>query len=197
MSHSVTQKAYNWMLVQSQKAHAVWVLALVSFAESSFSPLPPDLLLIPMMLSRRDQVWKLAGICTLSSVIGGIVGYALGYALYDSLGSWIIHTYNLQESFLKFQYDFQTWGFWIIVLKGLTPIPYKLVTVGSGFIHLDVKTFVIASIIARGFRFYLLGVLFWYCGDWAKQFIEKYLWLALTATLGIVVLGFLIVKWFF
>ena len=116
-----------------------------------------------MILANRHQAWRLAFLCTISSVLGGLLGYAIGYYLYNSLGNWVIETYNLSEGFQRFQQGFAEWGFWIIVLKGLTPIPYKLVTIASGVAGFDVKVFLAASVIARGFRFYLLSGLLWWC----------------------------------
>ncbi|MBI1954578.1 MAG: DedA family protein [Proteobacteria bacterium] len=189
------KRFYKWIMDGASKPHATWIVSIISFAESSFFPLPPDLLIIPMVLAQRHLAWRLAWLCTLTSVIGGIVGYGIGYFMFETLGEWIINTYNLHSAFEKFQIEFHHWGFWIIALKGLTPIPYKLVTIASGVAQLDMKTFLIASIIARGFRFYLLSFLLWFFGPWAKDFIEKYLNLVLILSLAIIVLGFLIVKW--
>ncbi len=173
---------------------AVWIVNLISFAESSFFPLPPDLMLIPMILADRAKAWWLAFLCTVSSVIGGLVGYAIGYFLFETVGEWIIQTYQLQTSFTRFQTDFQAWGFWLIVLKGLTPIPFKLVTIASGVAGLSLPQFVLASIIARSFRFFLLAGLLWFFGDWARTFIERYLPWLLGAVLASLVFGFIAVK---
>ena len=188
------RRQYDWVLASANTPQAIWLLCLFSFAESSVFPLPPDLLLIPMILAHRNQAWKLAALCTITSVLGGLLGYAIGYYLYASLGEWVIHTYNLSAAFDRFQQGFAEWGFWIIALKGLTPIPYKLVTIASGVAHFDLKTFLVASVIARGFRFYLLSGLLWWCGPWARQWIERYLGLFLTLSLGIIVVGFIIFK---
>ena len=188
------RRQYDWALASANTPQAIWLLCIFSFAESSVFPLPPDLLLIPMILAHPNQAWRLAALCTVTSVVGGLLGYAIGYYLYASLGEWVIHTYNLSAAFEKFHQGFAEWGFWIIALKGLTPIPYKLVTIASGVAQFDLKTFLAASIIARGFRFYLLSGLLWWCGPWARQWIERYLGLFLTLTLGIIVLGFVIFK---
>lgn len=194
---SLVKRFYKWIMDSAFNPHAMWIVSIISFAESSFFPLPPDLLIIPIVLAKRYLAWKLAWLCTLTSVIGGIVGYGIGYFMFETLGEWIINTYNLHSTFERFQIEFRYWGFWIIVLKGLTPIPYKLVTIASGVAQLDMKTFIIASIITRGFRFYLLSALLWFFGPWAKDFIEKYFHLVLILSLAIIVLGFLIVKWLF
>lgn len=166
----------------------------MSFAESSFFPLPPDLMLIPMILADRAKAWWLATICTISSVLGGLIGYAIGYFLFESAGEWIIQTYHLQDAFTRFQTDFQNWGFWIIALKGLTPIPFKLVTIASGVAGLNLTQFVLASLIARAFRFFLLAGLLWYFGDWARPFIERYLPWILGGLLVSLIAGFVAVK---
>jgi len=185
---------YYKTLESANSPRALWIYCLVSFAESSFFPLPPDLLMIPMLLANRSLAWRLAFLGVLTSVLGGFLGYAIGYYLYESLGGWIITTYNLSDAFAKFQQGFDQWGFWIIALKGLTPIPYKLVTIASGVARFDLISFTIASIIARGFRFYLLAALLWWFGPWAKDFIEKYLTLFLISSLAIIVAGFAIFK---
>lgn len=173
---------------------AFWVYCSVCFAESSFFPLPPDLMMIPMILSQRTLAWRLAFWGTVYSVLGGIAGYAIGYYVFESIGAWIIETYNLGNAFTNFQKSFETYGFWIIALKGLTPIPYKLVTISSGVAHFNFFQFICASIIARAFRFYLLAGLLWFFGEWAKEFIDKYLGLLLAASLVIIVLGFFLIK---
>lgn len=193
-SDSWLRRLYAWTLQMAATPKAVWIVNLVSFAESSFFPLPPDLMLIPMILADRAKAWWLATLCTLSSVLGGLVGYAIGYFLYETIGEWIIQTYHLQGSFGRFQTDFQAWGFWLIVLKGLTPIPFKLVTIASGVAALNLSQFVLASLIARSFRFFLLAGLLWFFGDWARPFIERYLPWLLGAVLASLVLGFFAVK---
>jgi membrane protein YqaA with SNARE-associated domain len=191
---SLLRKIYDWTIRNADSPKAVWLLTLVSFAESSFFPLPPDLMLIPMILANRAKAWWLALLCTISSVFGGLVGYAIGYFLFETAGEWIIQTYGLEAAFAKFQTDFQAWGFWIIALKGLTPIPFKLVTIASGVVGLNITQFVLASIIARSFRFFLLSGLLWYFGDWARTFIERYLPWVLGATLIVLIAGIFAVK---
>lgn len=194
-STSLLQRLYQWTLERANTPQATWVVILVSFAESSFFPLPPDLMLIPMILANKARAWKLAFMCSVSSVLGGLLGYAIGYFLFETVGEYIINTYNLGSAFDRFQTDFQAWGFWLIALKGLTPIPFKLVTIASGVARLNLQDFILASIIARFFRFFLLSALLWYFGDWAKTIIERYLGWFLGATLGALVLGYYIVKW--
>lgn len=191
---SIIRNFYNWCIENANAKKAKYYLYAFSFAESSFFPIPPDVLFIPMMIANPKPAFRMAFWMTFYSVIGGIVGYSIGYYLYNSLGAWIIDTYNMHASFLKFQESFDQYGFWIIALKGLTPIPYKLVTIASGFAKIDLTIFIIASIIARGFRFYLLAALLYFCGDKARVYIEKYLTLALLLTLGIILIGFIIIR---
>ncbi|OJW51188.1 MAG: cytochrome B [Alphaproteobacteria bacterium 41-28] len=184
------QRTYNWILSFANHPYAIWILAAVSFAESSFFPIPPDPLYIAMLLARREKSWWLATICTVSSVVGGWLGYAIGYGLYETIGEFILQTYGLQTAFDRFQHSFNEWGFWIVALKGLTPIPYKVVTIACGVTGLDFTSFTIASIIARGFRFFLIAALFWYFGPPIKGYIEKNLTLVTLMALGALLGGF-------
>ena len=184
------QKTYDWILAFANHPYAIYMLAAVSFAESSFFPIPPDPLYIAMLLARRERSWELALICTLSSVIGGWLGDAIGYGLYETLGEFIIETYGLQAAFDRFQESFNEWGFWIVALKGLTPIPYKVVTIACGVTGLNFTSFTIASLMARGFRFFLLAALFWYFGPPIKDYIDKNLTFVTLTSLALLVGGF-------
>lgn len=184
------QRLYNWVLSFANHPYAIWILGAVSFAESSFFPIPPDPLLIAMLLSRRDQTWHLAIVCTITSVVGGWLGYAIGHELYETLGEFILQSYGLEATFNKFQDSFNQWGFWIVALKGLTPIPYKVVTIACGVTGLDFATFTWASLIARGFRFFSLAILFWYFGPSLKGYIEKNLTFVTFASLAALLGGF-------
>jgi membrane protein YqaA with SNARE-associated domain len=193
----VLKKSYYRLMAYAERPNALWMLMAVSFAESSFFPLPPDPLLIAMVIANRRNAWYLSTLCTLSSVIGGILGYYIGYAFYETLGLWIIHTYGLEESFRNFQQGFQDWGFWIIALKGLTPIPYKLVTISSGLARFDLTQFLLASIIARGFRFFTLTGVLLLCGPQLRTYIERHFtWIA-TSGLGALILGFILFKYLY
>lgn len=194
-SPSWLRRLYDWTIRMAATPKAVLTVNLVAFAESSFFPLPPDLMLIPMILADRSKAWMLAATCTISSVVGGLVGYAIGYFLFETAGEWIIQTYHLENQFAQFQVSFQEWGFWIIVLKGLTPIPFKLVTIASGVAGLDLVPFIIASIIARGGRFFILAALLWRFGEMARPYIERYLPWVLGGILALLVIGFFAVKY--
>ncbi len=184
------RRTYDWILSFANHPHAIWILGAISFAESSFFPIPPDPLYIAMLLARRENSWYLAFVCTATSVVGGWLGYAIGYGLYETLGEFILQTYGLQGAFDRFQHSFNEWGFWIVALKGLTPIPYKVVTIACGVIGLDFTSFTVASVIARGFRFFSLAVLFWYFGPPIKQYIDKNLTLVTLTSLGVIFGGF-------
>ena len=154
--------------------HALWLLAGVSFAEASFFPIPPDPVLAAIVLARRDRVWIAALVCTLASVIGGLFGYAIGALLYDTIGQPVIDFYHLQDAFHNFQLRFDEWGGWIIVAKGLTPIPFKLVTIASGVVHLNLVTFIVAAALTRGLRFFIVAWLFYQFGPQARAMIDRH-----------------------
>jgi membrane protein YqaA with SNARE-associated domain len=188
--------AYDRTIALANRRHASTWLAAVAFAESSFFPIPPDVLLLPMALADRRRVWILATICTLASVAGGILGYAIGYYLFEIVGNAIIEFYGLTEEFSAFQATFLAYGAWIVALKGLTPVPYKLVTIAAGVATLDLQTFVIASIVARGMRFYMLALLLDRYGAPMRDFIERRLGLVTLGLVAFVVGGFFVIKIF-
>jgi len=175
--------------------HAVWALAIISFAESSFFPIPPDVLLVPMVLAHRERAWRYAAICTAASVAGGIVGYMIGALLYDSVGAWVIGLYGYGDQVEAFRRAYAEWGTWIILIKGLTPIPYKIVTITSGFAGYDLLWFILLSAITRAGRFFFVAWLLHQYGEPVRGFIEKRLELV---TAGIAVLfigGFVIARY--
>lgn len=189
----IIRKIYDWTLRQARTPYAEWTLFGVSFAESSFFPLPPDVMLLPMCIADRAKALRFAAVCTIASVLGGLLGYAIGALLFETAGKWIIETYHLQSAFDKFHEGFNEWGVWIILAKGLTPIPYKLVTIASGVAHFPLLPFVLASIVTRGARFFLVAWLVMKFGAPIQTFVEKYLnWVAL-GVLALIVLGFWLV----
>ncbi len=189
------RRLYDWTIEQAATPYALWVLAAVSFAESSIFPIPPDVLLIPMILARQNRAFMIATVCTVSSVIGGYAGYGIGYFLWEAIGQWVITVYSLQAKFDEFQRAFAEYGWWIIVIKGMTPIPYKLITIASGVAHFDLGAFTAASFISRGIRFYLVAVLLWYFGAPIRAFIEKYLTLLTTAFVVLLIGGFVALRY--
>ncbi|MFG1417948.1 YqaA family protein [Xanthobacter sp. V0B-10] len=185
------RKLYDWVIAYSAKPSAPWALAFVSFAESSVFPIPPDVLLVPMTLARPDRAWRYALIATIASVLGGLVGYAIGALLYESVGKFLIDLYGYGNKVDAFRTAYAHYGHWVILLKGLTPIPYKLVTITSGFAEYSLGWFIVLSIITRGARFFLLAALLHYFGPMAREFIEKRLGLVTLGLLAVVVLGLL------
>lgn len=187
------RRLYDWCVDAAGKPHAAWILGCMSFAESSFFPVPPDVMLIPMALARPDRAWFFATLCTLTSVVGGLLGYFIGAELYATVGQWLISLYGYGDKVEAFRAAYDQYGAWIILLKGLTPIPYKIVTITSGFAGFNIGLFIIMSIISRGMRFYLLAFLLSRYGDRARGIIEKRLglWASLAAVL--VVIGFVVV----
>src|SRR5262245_58940277 len=151
------ERAYKWTMRMASHERAGHALFWVSFAESSFFPVPPDAMLIPMVLANRANAWRYAAIATVASVLGGIVGYAIGYFLYETLGLWVINLYGLATRAEAYRAAYNQWGLWIILIKGLTPIPYKLVTIASGAAAFDFWVFIAASIATRGGRFFMVA----------------------------------------
>lgn len=190
------KRAYNKMMYYADHPKAMWVLVWVAFAESSFFPIPPDPLYIAMLVNKPKSAWRLATICTFASVIGGFLGYYIGYGLYETVGIWIVKSFGAEEGFLKMQNSFNEYGFWIVALKGLTPIPYKIVTIASGVAHLDLMTFFLASLIARGFRFFSLAVFLWYFPG-TKEFIERNLTVVTISAIVVLILGFVVIPYLF
>jgi membrane protein YqaA with SNARE-associated domain len=175
---------------------ASWALAAVSFTESSFFPIPPDAMLIPMVLASPKRAWWFATVCTIASVLGGFFGYAIGYFLFETIGQWVINLYGLQAGFAEFQQRFNEWGTWIILIKGLTPIPYKLITIASGAAHFDLAAFALASFVTRAARFFLVAALLRWLGPPVRVFVEKHLTLVTTAFVVLVIGGFAALRYF-
>ncbi len=188
-------RLYARILKIAAGPNALWALLAVSFAESSFFPIPPDALLIPMILARPRAAYRLAAACTLASVVGGLVGYAIGYFLFDTIGRPILEFYHAMNRYDAFKAGFGEWGVWIIILKGMTPIPYKIVTIASGVAHFDLLAFVGASIISRSIRFFLVALVLWYFGDAARVFIERRLTLVTTVFAVALVGGFVALRY--
>jgi membrane protein YqaA with SNARE-associated domain len=180
------RRFYAWCIAAADKPYATWLMGTVSFVESSFFPIPPDVMLIPMCLARPDRAWFYAAVCTVASVAGGVLGYAIGALLYDSVGHWLIQLYGYGTKVEAFREAYAQWGGWIILLKGLSPIPYKIVTIASGFAGYNLLMFVLLSIVARGGRFFLLAFLLNRYGAQARTIIEERL--TFWVTLGAIVL---------
>jgi membrane protein YqaA with SNARE-associated domain len=181
------RRLYDWCIGAAGKPHATWLMGFVSFVESSFFPIPPDVMLIPMSLARPDKAYYYALVCTLTSVAGGVFGYFIGAVLYDSLGLWLIQLYGYGDKVETFREAYAQWGAWIILIKGLTPIPYKIVTIASGFAGYNLLMFILLSLIARGGRFFLLAFLLHRYGPQARVIIEERLgfWVTI-GTIGLI-----------
>jgi membrane protein YqaA with SNARE-associated domain len=186
---------YDWCIAAADKPYALWVLGAVAFAESSFFPVPPDLMLLPMSVARPRRAWLFAALCTVASVAGGLLGYAIGALLYDSAGQWLINLYHLGDKVDTFRAGYAEYGAWVILLKGLTPIPYKLVTITSGFAGYNIWLFILCSIVARGGRFFVVAIVLNRYGDIIRDEVEKRLGLWVAGLAALLVSGFVVVFW--
>ncbi len=171
------------------------VLMAVSFTEAIFFPVPPDLLLLPMGLANRDRVFRLAWICLLFSLAGGVIGYGIGYYFMETLGDPIIRFYGLEKQYTEIQVWYDTYSAWAVSIAGLTPIPYKLCTLTAGAFKVNWPIFIIASALSRGLRFFVIALLIRYFGETARTFLEKRFNLVVTAALILVILGFVVLKY--
>ncbi len=167
------RRLYDWTLDLAGHRHALAALALVAFAESSVFPIPPDILIIPMVLAARERAWRIAAVCTLASVLGGIFGYGIGAGLYEAVGRPVLEFYGYGEKFRAFSAAYNEWGAWIVFTAGFSPIPYKIFTIASGVTELNLPVFIAASALSRGARFFLLAALLWYFGPPIRRFIEN------------------------
>lgn len=186
------RRLYDWMMRLAASGRAEPALAVVAFVESSFFPIPPDLLLIPMILAAPRKAWRYALIATAASVVGGYLGYAIGYFLFATLGRPILQFYGIMDRYDALQAAYAHWGMWIIILKGMTPIPYKLVTIASGALGFNPVLFGIASVISRSIRFFLVAALLYFFGAPVRDFIERRLMLV-TSMFALLVVGFVAV----
>ena len=191
------EKLYDWMMKQAESKHALRVLMFVSFIESSFFPLPPDPVLAVVVAKNQHKAMRYAFMCALASVLGGFLGYFIGFACFKTLGVYILDWFNItpaQFDDLVLKMGRDTWAFWLICAKGLTPIPFKVVTIASGFAKVNLWVFLVASIITRTTRFVVLS---WICkryGDYVLNFIEKHKKIAILAVILLVVVGFVLIK---
>ena len=191
------RRLYDWCIAAADKPHALWTMGLISFAESSFFPIPPDVMLIPMSLANPRKAWFYALVCTVTSVAGGVVGYLIGALLYESVGLWLISLYGYADKVDAFRAAYAEYGAWIILLKGLTPIPYKVVTITSGFAEYNMWLFILFSVIARGGRFFIVAVLLTFYGDTIRASIEKRLGFWVTVATVLFIAGFVMAIFLF
>ncbi|MEJ0092971.1 MAG: YqaA family protein [Methylocella sp.] len=184
------QRLYRWTLTLAESPHAPWALGVIAFAESSFFPVPPDAILIPMSIARPKNSWAYALICTLGSVAGALLGYAIGALLFETVGKWLINLYGYGARVDEMRALYAHWGWAVILLKGLTPIPFKIVTITSGLLSYNLPLFVILCFVTRGARFFLLALLLKYYGEPIKALLDKYFAWFLLILAAVVVLGF-------
>ena len=188
---------YDWTLSLAARRDALWALAIISFIESSIFPIPPDILIIPMVLAARHRAWLIALVATVSSVLGGIAGYAIGFYLFEAVGRPILEFYGYLDRFQDFSLAFNEYGWWIVFGAGLTPFPYKVITIASGVTALDLATFTVASVVARGGRFFLVAALLWAFGEPIRAFIERRLGLLTVVFFVLLVGGFVAIRYVF
>ncbi|WP_298816700.1 YqaA family protein [uncultured Roseibium sp.] len=188
------RRLYDWTLSLAAGPRAPAALGSVSFVESSFFPIPPDILLIPMVIARREKAWWYALLCTLTSVAGGILGYLIGMFLFEQVAQPILSFYGKMDKFDQFRLVFNEWGWWFVFIAGLTPFPYKVITIASGVAGLSLPVFILASIVSRGIRFFFVAGLLYVFGPPIKDFIEKRLGLMFTIFVVLLVGGFLLIK---
>ena len=165
---------YDWTIALGRTPYALWALAAVAFVESSFFPIPPDLLLIPMVIAAPHRAWLIAGVATVASVLGGLFGYFIGAVLFDSVGAAIFDFYGKGDAVAEFNARFNEYGAWAVLIAGMTPFPYKVITIMSGWTGLPLATFIVTSLVARSMRFFLVAGLLWKFGTPVRGFIEKH-----------------------
>jgi membrane protein YqaA with SNARE-associated domain len=177
---------YDWTIRLARHRHALWALAVVSFVESSVFPIPPDVLMIPMILAAPRRAFLIAAVATVTSVLGGLFGYWIGAVAFDTLGRPVLEFYGKTENFAVFADNYNAWGAWAVLIAGVTPFPYKVITILSGSTGLSLPVFMVASVVARGLRFFLVAALLWRYGAPIRDFIERRL--GLMFTLGVLLL---------
>ncbi len=191
----ILDKLYNRVIELARHKYASAWLAFISFIESTIFPIPPDVMFVPMCISNRKKIWFYATICTVFSVIGGAVGYFLGAIFYDTIGFAILNMYSMHGKFTEFQQYYKEFGVLIVLAAGITPFPYKVITIASGVIGLNFFLFMISSLIARAFRFFLEAILLWYFGEKIRIFIEKHLGILTAIFVFLIIGGFILIKY--
>jgi membrane protein YqaA with SNARE-associated domain len=186
----VLRRLYDWTIALASSRHALWALAGIAFIESSVFPIPPDLLLIPMVIATPHRAWLIAGVCTVASVLGGAAGYLIGALLMEQVGWPVIQFYGREELVAQFTTTYNQYGAWAVLVAGLTPFPYKVVTILSGATGLNFTVFMVASLIARGGRFFIVAALLWKFGPPIRDFIEARLGLMFTLFMALLIGGF-------
>ncbi|MDH5529904.1 MAG: DedA family protein [Paracoccaceae bacterium] len=186
---------YNWTIRLAEHPKALWALAGVSFTESSFFPIPPDVLMIPMVIARPSRAWVIATVALIFSVLGGLFGYFIGAVLFESIGQPILDFYGKAEAGEKFANHFNSYGAWAVLIAGVTPFPFKVITILSGWTGLSLPIFIVSAIVARALRFFIVAGLLWKFGPPVREFIERRLGLMFTIGMVLLLGGFAAVKW--
>ena len=191
----ILRQLYDWTLNKANHPKAPWFLAFISFVESSFFPIPPDIILIPMIISNKLKAWWLAFICTVSSVIGAILGYCIGVFFYSTIGMIIFKYYALEDQFINFETMYVKYGVWFILAAGFTPFPFKFITIASGLFSLNLPLFIFVSFLARGLRFFLIAGLLKIFGDFITDLIDRYFNLLATLFFVLLIGSFLLIRY--
>lgn len=186
---------YDWTLQLAETRYAMWALAVVAFVESSVFPIPPDVLMIPMILARPRKAWVIAAVATLASVLGGLAGYWIGASLFETVGEPVLRFYGKEEYFGAFRERYNEYGAWAVLIAGVTPFPYKVITILSGATGLSLSIFLVASIVARGLRFFVLAALLWKFGSPIREFIERRLGILFTVFCVLLVGGVVVLRY--
>ncbi|MFQ5773966.1 MAG: YqaA family protein [Kiloniellaceae bacterium] len=189
------QALYERTMALAGHRHALWALAVVAFVESSVFPIPPDVLILPMVLAARERALQVAVVATAASALGGLLGYAIGAGLFEAVGRPLLEFYGQTQSFEAFQAKYNEWGAWIVAGAGFTPFPYKVITIASGVVHLDLTVFILATLASRGARFFLEAGLLWWFGPPIREFIEKHLPLLTALFFVLLLAGFLAARY--
>lgn len=189
------RRLYNWTMGMAEHPHALWALAVVAFLESSVFPIPPDVLMIPMILARPSRAWVIALVALVASVLGGLLGYYIGAVFYDQIGQPILVTLGKEAYFDQFQQRYNDWGIWVVLTAGVTPFPYKVITILSGATSLPLGIFMATSVVARGLRFFVLAGLLWKFGPPIRLFIERRLGLLFILFMILLLGSFVLVRY--
>ncbi|MGC1497990.1 MAG: YqaA family protein [Sulfitobacter sp.] len=189
------RRLYDWTLGLAQHPHALWALAFVAFIESSVFPIPPDIIMIPMIIARPNRAWLIAGVALAASVLGGLLGYAIGALAFDTLGEPILAALGKADKMAEYSQRFNDLGFWAVLTAGVTPFPYKVITIMSGWTGMPLGTFIVTSILARGLRFFIVAALLWRYGAPIQEFIERRLPLMFTLAVVLLIGGFVMVRY--
>jgi membrane protein YqaA with SNARE-associated domain len=192
---AVLRSLYDWTLSLARHPRALWALAFVAFIESSVFPIPPDVLMIAMIVARPSRAFVIAAVATLASVAGGLAGYWIGYGAFETLGRPVLEFYGKDAYFAEFQARYNDWGAWAVLIAGVTPFPYKVITILSGVTALSLPVFITASLVARALRFFILAALLWKFGAPIRDFIEARLGLVFSLFMALLLGGFVMVRY--